>query len=94
LFAILQLVFSGQPVAQLREAVLKGGVQEQHYNNFLVYSAAFFNNCGNYKSFGGTKFIPDIEEPVFFKIISLSSNYQQFREIIDKIWDTIRPLIF
>lgn len=29
---------------------------------FLMYSAAFLSNVGNYKSFGDIKFIPDIPQ--------------------------------
>ena len=28
--------------------------------NFLIYTAAFYGNLGNYKSFGDTKFVPDL----------------------------------
>ena len=28
--------------------------------NFLIYAAAFYGNLGNYKSFGDTKFVPDL----------------------------------
>lgn len=34
--------------------------------NFLIYAAAFYGNLGNYKSFGDTKFIPDLPKVSLF----------------------------
>ena len=34
--------------------------------NFLIYAAAFYGNLGNYKSFGDTKFIPDLPKVFLF----------------------------
>lgn len=30
----------------------------------MIYAAAFYGNLGNYKSFGDTKFIPDLPKVV------------------------------
>lgn len=32
------------------------------FQGFLIYAAAFYGNMGNYKSFGDTKFIPNVDE--------------------------------
>lgn len=34
--------------------------------NFLIYAAAFYGNLGNYKSFGDTKFVPDLPKVIVF----------------------------
>lgn len=34
--------------------------------NFLIYAAAFYGNLGNYKSFGDTKFVPDLRKVFLF----------------------------
>ena len=34
--------------------------------NFLIYAAAFYGNLGNYKSFGDTKFVPDLPKVFLF----------------------------
>jgi len=36
----------------------------------LAYSAAVFQNCGNYKAFGDTKFVPELPQEEFHKVIS------------------------
>lgn len=34
--------------------------------NFLIYAAAFYGNLGNYKSFGDTKFVPDLPKVQYY----------------------------
>ena len=40
--------------------------------NFLIFAAAFYGNLGNYKSFGDTKFVPDL--PKVFSICHLTDD--------------------
>jgi len=42
----------------------------------LVYGASVFQNCGNFKSFGDTKFVPELEPTAFKKIVELSDAYK------------------
>jgi hypothetical protein len=42
------------------------------FQDFLLYAAAFFANMGNYKSFGGTKFIPNLSKVGFFVVLFFS----------------------
>ena len=58
IFALLQLVFSAQPVAQLEAAAKAKGLSDEDVAEAIMYSAAFYGNLGNYKSFGDTKFVP------------------------------------
>ena len=47
------------------------------FKAFLMYSAAFFSNFGNYKSFGDTKFIPDLPMELLQRLIESSDAYTQ-----------------
>lgn len=49
------------------------GLEQQEIDKALMYCASFFGNMGNYKSFGDTKFIPDIPKDRFILFL-LSSN--------------------
>jgi dipeptidyl-peptidase-3 len=49
----------------------------------MAYSAAVFQNCGNYKSFGDTKFVPELESEKFRKIIEASESYKTHPEVIN-----------
>ena len=77
LFILLKLVFT-QDIDTLKHTVLEK-ISEEEWMKFLAYSAAVFNNCGNYRSFGDTKFVPQIKEENFWEIIQLSQNYSMFK---------------
>ena len=72
---MLHLVFSGQSLADFKQIVLDSEVSEEHYQSFLAYAASVFNNCGNYKSFGDDKFVPNLTEELFLHIVHQSVNY-------------------
>jgi len=42
---------------------------EQQWTQFMAYSAAVFNNCGNFRSFGDTKFVPELPTESFELIL-------------------------
>jgi len=58
IFALLQFVYSAQSVTDLITKAKGKGVTEEEVKHALIYSAAFYGNLGNYKSFGDTKFVP------------------------------------
>lgn len=60
----------------------------------LAYSAAVFDNHGNFKSFGDTKFVPEIEPSKFKKIVEASENYQNHQEVIEKILGLVEKEIY
>jgi dipeptidyl-peptidase-3 len=60
IFSLLQLVFSAQPVAELSAAATAAGLSDGELAQALMYCAAFYGNVGNYKSFGDTKFVPEL----------------------------------
>lgn len=68
LFVILYKFFktelAADPSLELtrRRAIDEFGWSEEDYRSFLAYAAAFFANGGNYKSFGDTKIVPQLEE--------------------------------
>src|SRR5437016_3702138 len=63
----------------------KTGVSEDEVDSFLEYAAQFLGNCGNYKGFGDSKFIPRIsaealcclwrlEFPILRRVIGTSAT--------------------
>ena len=75
LFVLLKLVF-GKGIDTLKEQSIAAGVTEEQWAQFITYSAAVFNNCGNFKSFGDTKFVPELDNAAFKKIFESSSAFQ------------------
>ena len=70
--------------------VAPNGVSEQEFAAFLVYSAGFYANSGNYKGFGDTKFVPGCSEENFEKILR---NGKKF-ELIEPIFNTVKQKLF
>jgi len=50
----------------------KADVNEKDMASFLEYAAMFLGNCGNYKSFGDSKFVPRCDEGVFKALAATS----------------------
>ncbi|EEA27969.1 dipeptidyl peptidase, putative [Talaromyces marneffei ATCC 18224] len=59
-----------------RSLAEKTGVESQDLQYFLEYSAQFLGNCGNYKGFGDSKFIPRLTPDAFKKLASITPETQ------------------
>lgn len=60
----------------------------------LAYSAAVFQNCGNYKAFGDSKFVPEISPEKLKAVVRASEAYETHSEIIDKILELIEKEMY
>ncbi|QDS74412.1 hypothetical protein FKW77_005831 [Venturia effusa] len=65
----------------------KAGLSDDELKQFLNYAAQFLGNCGNYKSFGDSKFIPRIDPTTFKAIGALTSKTIQ-------LWEQIKDGLF
>ncbi|XP_064432200.1 dipeptidyl peptidase 3 isoform X4 [Mirounga angustirostris] len=61
---------------------------------FLVYAAGVYSNMGNYKSFGDTKFVPNLPKEKLERVILGSEAAQQHPEEVRSLWQTCRELMF
>ncbi|TQS36493.1 hypothetical protein Golomagni_03056 [Golovinomyces magnicellulatus] len=52
----------------------KARINEDDFQRFLEYCAQFLGNCGNYKGFGDSKFLPRCEPRVFDSLAAASSQ--------------------
>jgi dipeptidyl-peptidase-3 len=50
----------------------QAGVGDDDVKYFLEYATQFLGNCGNYKRFGDTKFVPRADEKTFAALASVS----------------------
>ena len=60
----------------------------------LAYSASVFQNCGNYKSFGDTKFVPELPLDSFKQIIRSSDSYEIHSDLMEFIMDKIEKEVY
>lgn len=94
LLVLLKYVFSSSGVEGLKKASLEAGVSEEEWQQMVTYSAAVFQNCGNYKSFGDTKFVPQLSADKFKTVIKASEAYKQDAAKIDGIMERIEREVF
>lgn len=77
-----------------KRAIDEFGWSEEEYRSFLAFVAAFFANGGNYKSFGDTKIVPDMEEERFHKFIKSSLAAEKYGDAFLDTYSAIERRIF
>ncbi|CAL1573218.1 unnamed protein product [Knipowitschia caucasica] len=94
IFVLLQKVFRKQTPAQLEKVATSVGLSSEEYQAFLVYAAGLYANMGNYKSFGDTKFIPNLPKDKFKALISASQAFQEQPAEMKALWDSCACLLY
>lgn len=59
-------------------------VSDEQWEQLKAYSSAVFNNCGNFKSFGDTKFVPQLSPHVFRSIVHKHADLKDTWDQIEK----------
>jgi dipeptidyl-peptidase-3 len=60
----------------------------------LVYTSGIFTNCGNYKGFGDSKFVPNLPAAKFEAVIRRSEAYRREPEVMQSLWDRCKGAIY
>ncbi|XP_054999150.1 dipeptidyl peptidase 3 isoform X3 [Sorex araneus] len=94
IYALLSRLFRAQDPDELRQHALAEGLSEEEYQAFLVYTAGVYSNMGNYKSFGDTKFVPNLPKEKLERVILGSKAAQQHPEEVRGLWQTCGDLMF
>ena len=95
LFYILQHVFS-ESLNSLKISCYENDISREEWDMIIRYCAAFIQNCGNYRSFGDVKFIPEVSEEKFLTFIksSKSFNIESNSSKLLNLWNKIKYFIF
>ncbi|KRX08351.1 hypothetical protein PPERSA_03345 [Pseudocohnilembus persalinus] len=92
LFYILMKTLSQvKDFADLENKLKHKGFTDEEIQQLYVYIAAFLQNCGNYVSFGDTKFIPEIHLDKFDIFLHLLPGFDQK---LKEIWHDIKFEIY
>ena len=75
LFYLFQSIFISQSPEELREQLVPKELSEDEWTKITCYIGAVFANCGNYKGFGDSKFIPEVSEEIFFSKFLKQSKF-------------------
>uniref|UniRef100_A0A8C7N4M3 Dipeptidyl peptidase 3 n=1 Tax=Oncorhynchus kisutch TaxID=8019 RepID=A0A8C7N4M3_ONCKI len=94
IFVLLQRLFRKQPAAQLESMATAAGLSPEEYQAFLVYAAGLYANMGNYKSFGDTKFIPNLPKEKLKALVWQSQAFQDSPSEMEALWDSCSTLLF
>lgn len=94
LFYLFYKVFFDETVLEVKEKLLKNGFSAEEIKMLFIYIGAFFQNCGNYLSFGDTKFIPEIPNKRFLEFILLTKAYQLNKDDFEFIWMNVEHELY
>ncbi|KAI9548212.1 bifunctional diacylglycerol diphosphate phosphatase/phosphatidate phosphatase [Dissostichus eleginoides] len=94
IFVLLQKIFRKQTPAQLEQVATAAGLSPEEYQAFLVYAAGLYANMGNYKSFGDTKFIPNLPKDKLKALVKASQAFQDQPAEMEALWDSCSCLLF
>uniref|UniRef100_A0A8C5E167 Dipeptidyl peptidase 3 n=1 Tax=Gouania willdenowi TaxID=441366 RepID=A0A8C5E167_GOUWI len=94
IFVLLQRIFRKQTPAQLEKDATAAGLSSEEYQAFLVYAAGLYANMGNYKSFGDTKFIPNLPKYKLEALVKASQAFQEQPTEMKALWDSCSCLIY
>ncbi|MEZ6194726.1 MAG: dipeptidyl peptidase 3 [Planctomycetota bacterium] len=92
LFALFQRVFSKDRIALRREASRRG-VTDQEMLWLKQYAASCYSNCGNYLSFGDTKFVPRLARDRFEAVVRAAAVIGDDEEIVE-IWERVKDRVY
>lgn len=73
---------------------MKDTFGEDECKKIFTYLAAFLDNCGNYKSFGDSKFIPECSKDNFKKFWLMTEYWSANTEKFESIYERIEKYIF
>ncbi|GFO14314.1 dipeptidyl peptidase 3 [Plakobranchus ocellatus] len=94
IFALLQKLFGAQSPEEISTLAVSNGFSEEDVKAFLIYAAAFYSNMGNYKSFGDTKFVPNVEREKVESMIKSSKAFQEDGAAMQELWDSVKDRMF
>ncbi|XP_051956429.1 dipeptidyl peptidase 3 [Xyrauchen texanus] len=88
IYVLLQKMFRKQAPAQLEAVAIAAGLSAEVFQAFLVYAAGLYANMGNYKSFGDTKFIPNLPKENFKALVWESQAFKENPGEMEALWNS------
>ncbi|KAH3844273.1 hypothetical protein DPMN_086530, partial [Dreissena polymorpha] len=94
IFLLLQKVFRSQPISELERLATELGLTNEEFEAFQVYAAGFYSNMGNYKSFGDTKFIPNLPKEKFESLVLDCVGGKSDPEGMRVLWNAVSDRMY
>lgn len=93
LFLLFQRIFRKQSIEEFKTLAQNEGFSEEEVKATIAYIASVYGNMGNYRSFGDTKFFPDVPKEKFVKLIKETAAYKEC-ETTREIWSRVGEALF
>ncbi|XP_060107462.1 dipeptidyl peptidase 3 [Heteronotia binoei] len=94
IYTLISQLFRVQDPARLGELARSLGLSDEEYQAFLVYAAGVYANMGNYKSFGDTKFVPNLPKEKLKKLVWESQALKEHPKEMEALWGRCGDLMF
>jgi len=94
IFRLIHKINTSQPVSELKADLAAAGLTEQEITAYLVYCSGFYGNMGNYKGFGDSKFVPNLEEDRFELLVRSSKAFKDAPDAMENLWSNVKTPLF
>uniref|UniRef100_H3A2H9 Dipeptidyl peptidase 3 n=1 Tax=Latimeria chalumnae TaxID=7897 RepID=H3A2H9_LATCH len=94
IYVLLTKIFRSQAPAELEPVATVAGLSSDEFQALLVYAAAVYANMGNYKSFGDTKFIPNLPKEKLKALVWQSKAFQENPADMEALWSLCGDLMY
>jgi len=95
IFRLLHRLNVAQSMESLQESVVgKNGVTDEDFQSFLSYGSGVYSNLGNYKGYGDTKIVPDLELKHFEAIVHGSEAFKNDPITLHNLWNSVKGPMF
>ncbi|KAM3918310.1 dipeptidyl peptidase 3 [Leptodactylus fuscus] len=94
IYILLNRLFRAQEPSVLHGVAQCQGLTDEEYQALLVYTAGFFANMGNYKSFGDTKFVPNVPKEKLEKLLRASEAFIKDPEGMEALWKMVEDRMY
>jgi len=94
IFRFIHRINTKQEVETLKTAALNVGLTEQEVTAYLVYNSGIYGNMGNYKGFGDSKFVPNLDKDRMELLMKSSQAYQDDPEEMEKLWSIVKEPMY
>lgn len=89
IFRLIHSINTAQDVESLKETATAAGLSDVELNAYLIYCSGLYGNMGNYKGFGDSKFVPNLDEEKMEKLV-LASSAAKLNPEIANIWNKVK----
>ncbi|KAG8563632.1 hypothetical protein GDO81_016156 [Engystomops pustulosus] len=94
IYILLNRLFRAQEPSVLHGVAQSQGLSDEEYQALLVYTAGFFANMGNYKSFGDTKFVPNLPKEKLEKLLRASEAFTKDPKGMETLWKMVEDRMY